>query len=140
MARIQELASVVILAQLSRRIGQRMSSTRNRITSIKKVSAFNRQDSSTRLTTISARTKLLVHLLMNTPHREMSTSGELKSDKLITAMVLKESLEQKKLESGNKDLRKKFSIIEQIIAVRTHLEQYEDGGIGKSRIVYAELK
>ena len=67
----------------------------------------------------------------------MSTSGELKSDKLITAMVLKESLEQKKLESGNKDLRKKFSIIEQIIAVRTHLEQYEDGGIGKSRIVYA---
>lgn len=59
----------------------------------------------------------------------MATTGEAKTERSITAMALKESLEQKKQESQNKDLRKKWSIVEHIIDVRTHLEQYEDEGI-----------
>lgn len=68
---------------------------------------------------------------MNTPHKEMSMSGDSSSDKEITAMVLKESLGQKKHESQHNDLKKKFSIVEHIIEVRTSLEQYDEGGLGK---------
>lgn len=84
-----------------------------------------------------ARTTLLVHLLMNTPHQEMSVSGELRADKEITAEVLKESLEQKKLERQMGDLRKKFSIVEKIIEVRTSLEQYEYGGLSADTMISA---
>ena len=59
----------------------------------------------------------------------MSVSGDLKSAREITAGTLKESLEQKKLERGMVELRKKASIIEQIIDVRERLEQFEDGGL-----------
>ncbi|KAK5077013.1 hypothetical protein LTR51_002699 [Lithohypha guttulata] len=52
-------------------------------------------------------------------------------------MALKESLEQKKQESQNKDLRKKWSIVEHIIDVRTHLEQYEDEGISGDTLISA---
>jgi len=82
------------------------------------------------LTLFVARTKLLVHLLMHTPHREMSSSGEARSAREITAEVLQESLKQKKLERDMTELGKKFPIIEQIIEVRKSLEQFEDGGIG----------
>lgn len=77
-----------------------------------------------------ARTKLLVHLLMNTPHQEMSVSGDSRSTREISAEILRESLEQKKLERGMTELRKKSAIIDQIIEVRQYLEQFEDGGIG----------
>lgn len=60
----------------------------------------------------------------------MSVSGDLRSAREITAEILQESLEQKKLERGMTELRKKSPIIEQIIEVRKSLEQFEDGGIG----------
>ena len=66
---------------------------------------------------------------MNTPHQEMSIIGDTRSAKEITAEVLKESLEQKKTERQMGELRKKFSIVQQIIDVRYSLEQYEMGGI-----------
>lgn len=74
---------------------------------------------------------------MHTPHQEMSLSGDPKSDKEVNAETLKKSLEQKKLERGMSDLRKKFSIVEQIIETRTTLEQYEAGGLSTSRICNA---
>ncbi|KAK5080249.1 hypothetical protein LTR24_008602 [Lithohypha guttulata] len=84
-----------------------------------------------------ARTKLLVHLLMHTPHKEMSSSGELRSVREITAEVLQESLKQKKLERDMSELGKKFPIIEQIIDVRKSLEQFEDGGIDGNTMITA---
>lgn len=60
----------------------------------------------------------------------MSSSGEPRSAREITAEVLQESLKQKKLERDMTELGKKFPIIEQIIDVRKSLEQFEDGGIG----------
>ena len=69
---------------------------------------------------------------MNTPHQEMTTTGEVRSTREITAEVLKESLDQKKREHQQDQLRKKFTIIENIIHVRTQLEQYEAGGMRKS--------
>lgn len=89
------------------------------------------------LTQYQARTKLLVHLLMNTPHQEMTSPAEGKGNreiKEITATTLKESLEQKRLESSNKDLRKKWNIVEQIIEVRSRLEEFEMGGLGKTSV------
>ena len=59
----------------------------------------------------------------------MSASGDLRSAREITAEILQESLEQKKLERDMDQLRKKAPIIEQIIEVRKSLEQFEDGGI-----------
>ena len=79
-----------------------------------------------------ARTKLLVHLLMSTPLLEMSTSGEPQSEKEITARMLKEPLDQKRHESSNKDLKKRYHIVQTIIDTRTKLEAYEMGGIGTS--------
>lgn len=75
--------------------------------------------------------QLLVHLLMNTPHQEMSIAGQVRSTREITAEVLKESLEQKKREHQQDALRRKFDIIEGIINVRTELERYEAGGSRK---------
>ena len=66
---------------------------------------------------------------MHTPHREMSASGDSRSAREVTAEILQESLEQKKLERDMDQLRKKAPIIEQIIEVRKSLEQFEDGGI-----------
>lgn len=68
---------------------------------------------------------------MNTPHLEMSISGEPKSTKEITAEMLKEPLVTKKHNNVDKELLKRFYIVEQIIEVRTRLEQYEYGGISK---------
>lgn len=65
----------------------------------------------------------------------MIATAENKGDrevKEITASAFKESLEQKKLESTNKDMRKKWHIVEQIIEVRARLEEFEMGGLGKS--------
>lgn len=76
---------------------------------------------------------------MNTPHQEMSSSGDLKSDKEITATVLKESLDQKKLERQMDQLRKKFPIIEQIVEVRNMLEQYEIGGLSEMHLFLSGL-
>jgi len=76
---------------------------------------------------------------MNTPHKEMSSSGDPKSDKEITAVTLKESLDQKKLERQMDQLRKKFPIVEQIIDIRTILEQYEAGGLSMSHLLFLPL-
>lgn len=82
------------------------------------------------------RTQLLVHLLMSTPHLEMSISGEPRSTKEITAEMLKEPLDTKKHENVNKELLKRFHIVDSIIYVRTQLESYEDGGLGMLSFVY----
>lgn len=65
----------------------------------------------------------------------MSVTGEQKSTKEITAMTLKESLDQKKVERQMSELKKKFAIVEQIIEVRSNLEQYEAGGLSKLRAI-----
>ena len=67
---------------------------------------------------------------MSTPHLEMSISGEPRSTKEITAEMLKEPLDTKKHENVNKELLKRFHIVDSIIYVRTQLESYEDGGLG----------
>lgn len=69
---------------------------------------------------------------MNTPHREMSVSGDSSAEKEICAKDLRDSLKQKKQESQHKDLKKKFYIVEAIIEVRSSLEQCQEGGIRKS--------
>lgn len=68
---------------------------------------------------------------MSTPHLEMSISGEPRSTKEITAEMLKEPLDTKKHENVNKELLKRFHIVESIIEVRSRLESYEEGGLGE---------
>lgn len=77
------------------------------------------------------RTKLLVHLIMQTPIKEVAVAGSPRSDKEITAKDLKEALDQKKEDRQMVDLRRKYKIIENIIYVRTQMERCNEGGISE---------
>lgn len=132
MAKIRRLVNEVTLPLLNHRTGRPTSSIKNRTISTKrvKVSAWllkGYADSQ------PDRTQLLVHLLMSTPHVEMSISGEPRSTKEITAEMLKEPLDTKKHENVNKELLKRFHIVQSIIEVRTQLESFEAGGIGRRK-------
>lgn len=74
------------------------------------------------------RVKLLVHLLMNTPQKEMIPSGQSRVGKSFTAEALKDALEQKTVEHAESELNKKRAIIDMIIHVRTQLELFEEDG------------
>ena len=80
---------------------------------------------------MTARTALLVHLIMNTPQPQIKSPQE--SDASATAITARElflALEEKR----NDFKLDRWSIISEIISAREQIEQYEVGGFGKLRL------
>ncbi len=71
------------------------------------------------------RMSLLVHLLMNTPHRKMQSDQE--SDTLIFAHDFLDSLMTERAAFKND----RWNIISELISVRERVEMYEAGDVGK---------
>lgn len=69
---------------------------------------------------------------MNTPHQEISGSDQPTDRRIITAHTFRETLAPKRSAVNEKGFRSKFHIVDDIIQVRTRLEQYEQGIIRTS--------
>ncbi|RMZ91443.1 hypothetical protein DV736_g1340, partial [Chaetothyriales sp. CBS 134916] len=78
----------------------------------------------------SARTALLVHLIMNTPQQQIKNAPDV--DTLIYAQDLLLALEEKKADfKGDR-----WQIIAQIVDVRTQIENYEMGGFDPDTVIF----
>lgn len=78
----------------------------------------------------TARITLLVHILTNTPHRQITGSDCRRAARVIWANDFKGSLNVIKHRVENRELLEKYHILEQVIDARTRLEQYDAGMIG----------